>query len=92
MEKIERIIELVREGYILVTWPESQELMDEPWFEEEAIFVSGSEEKIGSSAYYVPIKRMTVVNVNRCSTCKYELPNHDSLCPENPINFDCANR
>ena len=40
--------------YILIEWPESQDYMVESWFDEEAIFVSGSE--TGSSAYFVPIK------------------------------------
>lgn len=56
MEKFEKIIELIQESYVLVRWPESQELMDEPWFQEEAILVTGSEEKTGLSAYFVPIK------------------------------------
>ena len=44
--------------YILVQWPESQEYMEEEWFEEEAILALGSEEKTGSSAYFIPIKRI----------------------------------
>ena len=43
--------------YILVQWPDSQEFMEEEWFEEEAILALGSEDKTGSSAYFIPIKR-----------------------------------
>lgn len=42
------------EKYYLVQWPESQEIMEESWFNEEAIFAFGSEEKIGSCAYFIP--------------------------------------
>ena len=58
MEKFEKIMELIRQSYVLVRWPESQELMDEPWFQEEAILLTGSEEQTGPSAYFIPIKYM----------------------------------
>lgn len=42
------------EAYVVVTWPDSQDIMDEPWFEDEAILdVDG---KFGDSAYLIPIK------------------------------------
>ena len=42
--------------YVLVTWPESQELMEEEWFEEEAVLeVEG---KFGGSAYFIPKDRL----------------------------------
>lgn len=46
----------IEDTYTLVTWPDVQELMDEEWFEEEAVLeVEG---KFGSSAYFVPTKRL----------------------------------
>lgn len=53
---VNRFMDLVEESYILVQWPESQEYMEEDWFDEEAIFCGGSEDKTGSSAYFIPIK------------------------------------
>jgi hypothetical protein len=32
--------------------------MLEEWFEEEAILALGSEDRTGSSAYFIPIKRI----------------------------------
>ena len=49
--------------YILVRWPDSQDLMHEHWFREEC-FLANSEhlpEEIGSSAYFVPLKRLLEV-------------------------------
>ncbi len=43
------------EQYILIRWPESQELMDEPWFDEEAVLAN--DERFGSSAYFIPLIR-----------------------------------
>jgi hypothetical protein len=39
--------------YILVRWPKSQELMEEDWFEEEAVLNIDA-----SSAYFVPLYRV----------------------------------
>lgn len=47
---------LVQESYVIVTWPESQELMEEDWFEDEAIL--DVDAKFGSSAYFIPLKRL----------------------------------
>jgi hypothetical protein len=46
------------DGYVLVEWPDSQEYMEEEWFEDEAILALGAEEQTGSSAYFIPIKRI----------------------------------
>lgn len=54
--KTVRFLELALNSYVLVTWPDSQDLMDEDWFEEEAILDAWS--KFGSSAYLVPLKRI----------------------------------
>lgn len=51
----------MNERYILVLWPETQELMGERWFEREAILVT--EEKFGSSAYFIPEKRIKGVEI-----------------------------
>lgn len=48
----------VGDSYILVQWPQSQEFMEEDWFQDEAILALGSEEKTGSSAYFIPLKRI----------------------------------
>jgi hypothetical protein len=45
-------------GYVLIEWPDSQDYMEEEWFREEAILALGSEEKTGSSAYFIPIRRL----------------------------------
>jgi len=55
---ISSFLSAVRESYMLVQWPESQEYMEEEWFDEEAIFCGGSEEKTGDSAYFIPLKRI----------------------------------
>jgi hypothetical protein len=52
------LINAVEESYVLVQWPESQDYMEEEWFDEEAILALGSEDKTGSSAYFIPLKRM----------------------------------
>lgn len=51
MNTNELIDSLKNQSYILVTWPESQEFIGN----KKAIFCGGSEEKTGSSAYFVPI-------------------------------------
>ena len=50
----------VNEMYVLVLWPESQELMDKEWFDTEAVLVSvdNFDHTLAkeSAAYFVPIK------------------------------------
>lgn len=41
--------------YILVMWPEVQELMDEDWFFDEAVL---SIHPNHDSSYFIPIKRL----------------------------------
>jgi hypothetical protein len=55
-QPVSNLLSIVNEGYVLVQWPESQEYMEEEWFDEEAIFCGGSEDKTGGSAYFIPIK------------------------------------
>lgn len=57
-QSVHNLIDAASNGYVLVQWPESQEFMEEEWFEEEAILALGSEDKTGSSAYFIPIKRI----------------------------------
>ena len=52
------LIEAAEEGYVLVEWPESQDYMEEDWFNEEALLALGCEDSVGSSAYFIPIKRV----------------------------------
>ena len=39
---VNNLLNAAKEGYVLVQWPESQEFMEEEWFEEEAILALGS--------------------------------------------------
>jgi hypothetical protein len=57
-ESIHSLLDCAEQGYILVEWPDSQQYMDEDWFDEDAILALGSENKTGSSAYFIPIKRI----------------------------------
>jgi len=42
--------------YVLIQWPESQEFMEEDWFEDEAIL--DTEGRLGPSAYFIPKHRI----------------------------------
>lgn len=46
--------------YVIITWPDSQELMDEEWFDDECILINEDPllSQVGSSAYFVPIARL----------------------------------
>ena len=50
---INNLLNCAESGYVLVHWPESQDYMEEDWFEEEAILKLNE-----SSAYFIPIKRI----------------------------------
>ena len=52
------LLDCMRTGYVLVEWPDSQDYMEEEWFEEEPILALGSEDTTGSAAYFIPIKRI----------------------------------
>lgn len=54
--EVNAALSLLQESYVLVQWPESQELMEEEWFDEETIL--DVEGKFGGSAYFVPAKRL----------------------------------
>jgi hypothetical protein len=46
--------EVIDNTYTMVEWPEVQDLMDEPWFVEEAIL--DNREDAPSSSYLIPTK------------------------------------
>jgi hypothetical protein len=46
---------LINESYVVVIWPESQNIMEEPWFDE---CILDTESNFGSSAYFVPAHHM----------------------------------
>lgn len=55
-ELTKKFLNLSCNSYVVVAWPESQELMDKEWFDEEAVLdVDG---KFGSSAYFIPLHRV----------------------------------
>ena len=57
-EEANKLMDAIDKGYVLVEWPESQQFMEEDWFDEEAILSLGAEDKTGGSAYFIPIKRI----------------------------------
>jgi hypothetical protein len=60
---ISREATVTMEGiYMLIKWPESQLLMDEDWFDKECHLADMVKDpEVGNSAYFVPVKRMTVL-------------------------------
>ena len=49
----------MRMEYKLVTWPESQQYMDEPWFKEETLLVNKElNDTTYSGAYMIPVHRL----------------------------------
>lgn len=50
-EDIDNVLEYLENAYILVQWPESQQYMEEEWFDEEAVL---SDE----SSYFIPLNRL----------------------------------
>lgn len=57
-EEVKSLLNNLNNAYVLVQWPDSQDFMEEDWFEEEAIFCGGSEDKTGDSAYFIPLNRI----------------------------------
>jgi len=53
-EHISTEIESMADTYVLIRWPFSQEYMEEPWFDSEAVLADT--ESAGSAAYFIPIK------------------------------------
>lgn len=46
------------ETYVLVPFPEVQDYMEEQWFYDEAILAVGAEDRVGTSAYFIPAYRI----------------------------------
>ncbi len=55
-QQVNNFLQTATEAYVLVQWPESQEYMEEDWFDAEAIL--DIEGRFGDSAYFIPIKRI----------------------------------
>ncbi len=51
--EVHAVLGALDEAYVLVPWPESQEYMEESWFNTEAILNVDQ-----SSAYFIPLKRI----------------------------------
>jgi hypothetical protein len=49
------------ETYVLVPWSECQQFIYEQWFYDEAILAVGAEEKTGTSAYFIPERRVNPI-------------------------------
>jgi hypothetical protein len=43
-------------NYVLIEWPESQDFMEEKWFQGEAILAN--EDQFSSSSYFIPEERI----------------------------------
>ena len=48
------------ETYALVPFPESQEYMEEDWFQDEAILALAVEASVESSTYFIPVHRILI--------------------------------
>jgi len=57
-QAVNSLLSCAEDGYVLVEWPESQDFMEEEWFEDEALLALGNEDRTGSAAYFIPIKRV----------------------------------
>lgn len=53
LKNVTSLLNCVEDGYCLIQWPESQEYMEEEWFNDEAILDVNN-----PSAYFIPIKRL----------------------------------
>ena len=62
--------------YVLVCWPESQNLMDENWFDECILMNDVAHlDDIGSSAYFVPEDRYIALIIERLANLSAEFKN-----------------
>jgi len=51
----------MKQIYVLVQWPESQNYMEENWFYEEAILYQANKyQEHLDSAYFIPLKRRII--------------------------------
>jgi hypothetical protein len=54
--------EMIEELYVLVRWPDVQELMGYEWFHQECFLCQSNDDQEDlSSAYFVPISRIMAV-------------------------------
>lgn len=53
LQNISSLLNSIEDGYVLISFPDSQEFMGEDWFEEEAILHIDE-----PSSYFIPIKRL----------------------------------
>lgn len=51
------ILKYESEDYALISWPESQQYMNEDWFKDEC-FLCNEEERVGPAAYFIPSTRI----------------------------------
>lgn len=55
-KEVKSLLGLINEAYVLIGWPEVQDLMEEDWFQEEAIL--DNSEDADSSTYLIPISKV----------------------------------
>jgi hypothetical protein len=55
-EAKDMLISMINNTYTIILWPDSQEYMEKWWWRKEAILDVDC--KFGSSAYFVPTKRI----------------------------------
>lgn len=59
VEAVDALVSLASTGYTMITFPEIQDYMEEPWFKEECYLVQAFEDQPHfDSAYFVPIARV----------------------------------
>lgn len=49
--RLNPLLEYIENSYVLIYWPESQDFMEEEWFNKEAILSE-------NSSYFIPVKRL----------------------------------
>lgn len=57
-EAKDMLLRIIVSTHSLIQWPDSQEYMEEEWFDQEAILALGSEDTTGSGAYFIPTLRL----------------------------------
>lgn len=55
-KEVKSLLGLINEAYVPIGWPEVQNLMEEDWFQEEAIL--DNSEDADSSTYLIPISKV----------------------------------
>lgn len=56
-QEINHVISTISNSYVLVHWPKSQQYMEEPWFDDEAVLAQDLGD-VSSGAYFIPLKRL----------------------------------